>query len=71
MRFAILAVGLLVLAACVQPAPSPMKNAANKSDLYRFIEPTDGAAYSQSDMYYYRANANPGAAGPSGEFRAK
>lgn len=59
MRFAVLAVGLLVLAACAQPAPPPAKDAANKSDLYRFIEPTNGAAYSQGDARYYENQQAP------------
>jgi hypothetical protein len=59
MRLALLAVGLLVLAACAQPAPPPGKNAANKSDLYRFIEPTNGAAYSQGDARYYQNQQAP------------
>ena len=59
MRLALLAIGLFALAACAQPAPGPGKNAANKSDLHRFIEPTDGAAYSQGDARYYENQQAP------------
>jgi hypothetical protein len=53
MRFMLLAAALFVLGACGAPMPSSSPNAANRSDLYRFIEPTNGAAYSQGSLYYY------------------
>lgn len=61
MRWIVVALGLLALGACVQ---KPMQNTENasqhgKSSLYRFIEPTGGAAYSQGDARYYEQNANP------------
>ena len=72
MRVALIVIGLLTLAACVQPGPTPTaRTAADNADLKRFVEPTDGAPYSQSDMNYYRDNANPGAAGPAGIPRTK
>lgn len=60
MRLVLVALGLLVVGACAQP----MQTASNavgsgKSDLTRFVQPTNGAAYSQSDLYYYTANRNP------------
>ncbi len=66
MRFVLLAVALFVLAACAPPVPPPNQKTANKSDLYRFIEPTNGAAYSQGSIYYYTTGVNPGAFGPAG-----
>lgn len=73
MRVALLMIGLLALGACVQPAPTPMaQNTAPQSDLKRFTEPTNGAAYSQGDMYYYRDNSSTGYQGPSGNaFKVK
>jgi hypothetical protein len=64
MRIAFLALGLLALAGCVQPVPN--QTAANKVDGTRFTQPTNGAAYSQDDMYYYRTGSSTGYQGPSG-----
>jgi hypothetical protein len=66
MRFVFLVAVLSVLAACAPPMPPPNQKTANRSDLYRFIEPTNGAAYSQGSMYYYTTGVNPGAFGPAG-----
>lgn len=46
-RFVLFAAALLILGACVAAAPSPDQKAVNKSDLDRFVEPTNGSAYSQ------------------------
>lgn len=64
MRIVLLAAALSVLAACAQPMPPPNQKTASRSDLYRFIEPTNGAAYSQGSIYYYTTGVNPGAFGP-------
>jgi hypothetical protein len=53
MRFILLAAALFVLGACGASVPPSSPNAVNRSDLYRFIEPTDGAAYPQGSLYYY------------------
>jgi hypothetical protein len=66
MRIVLLAAALSVLAACAPPMPPPNQRTAERSDLYRFIEPTNGAAYSQGSMYYYTNGVNPGAFGPAG-----
>jgi hypothetical protein len=76
MRVVFLVIGLLALGACAQPAPSPMAQngtpKSDKSDLNRFVEPTNGAAYSQGDMYYYRENSSTSFQGPAGNaFKAK
>ncbi len=52
-RFVLFAAALLILGACVAAAPSPDQKAVNKSDLDRFVEPTNGSAYSQGSLYYY------------------
>jgi len=62
MRFALLIVGLFALAACTQPVQTA-QNANSQSDLKRFVEPTGGAAYPESYMYFYEQGANPGAIG--------
>jgi hypothetical protein len=42
-------------------------SAQNKrADLNKFVQPTNGAAYSQGDLYYYTTAANPGYMGPAG-----
>ena len=51
--FVLFAAALFILGACVAPAPSSDKKAVNRSDLDRFIEPTNGSAYSQGSSYYY------------------
>jgi hypothetical protein len=67
MRFVLLAAALSVLTACAAtPTPPANQKTANRSDLYRFIEPTNGAAYSQGSLYYYTTGVNPGAFGPAG-----
>lgn len=53
MRFVLLAVALFLLGSCAAPVPSSNQNVADKSGLYRFIEPTNGAAYSQGSISYY------------------
>jgi hypothetical protein len=53
MRFVLSAAALFFLGACAAHAPSPNQDVAQKSNLYRFIEPTDGAAYSQGSISYY------------------
>jgi hypothetical protein len=52
-RFGLLAVASFVLGACAAHVPSSNQNVTDKSDLYRFIEPTNGAAYSQGSINYY------------------
>jgi hypothetical protein len=66
MRFVLLAAALSLLAACAAPATPPNEKTTNRSDLYRFIEPTNGAAYSQGSLYYYTMGVNPGASEPAG-----
>jgi hypothetical protein len=64
MRISLLVAGLLVLGAC---SPTPQMTAQNnRVNLNKYIQPTNGAAYSQSDLYYYKNNVNPGYQGPSG-----
>jgi hypothetical protein len=63
MRFALIAIGLFALGACT-PGPLPPAQVSNGSDLKKYVEPTNGAAYSQSEMYYYESGANPGAQNP-------
>lgn len=71
MRFALIAIGLFALGACT-PGPLLPAQVSNGSDLKKYVEPTNGAAYSQSSMYYYEQGANPGAAGPAGNaFKTK
>jgi hypothetical protein len=67
MRFGLIAIGLFVLGACT-PGPLPAAQVGNGAELNKYVEPTNGAAYSQGDLYYYTTNANPGYAGPSGDF---
>lgn len=55
MRFILLAAAMFVLGACGSPMPSSSQKAADGSDLNRFIEPTNGSAYSQGSLYYYTA----------------
>jgi hypothetical protein len=52
-RFVLFVTPLFILGACVAPAPSSDQKAANKSDLDRYIEPTNGSAHSQGSLYYY------------------
>jgi hypothetical protein len=59
MRPVLAALGLLLLGACAQPVQTANNAPVGHSDLNRFVQPTDGAAYSQSDLYYYTANTNP------------
>ncbi|HEY5211179.1 MAG TPA: hypothetical protein VIJ42_17200 [Stellaceae bacterium] len=54
MRYALAILGLLALGACTPPAQP-----VNDSNLNRFIEPTDGAAYSQGDARYYNSESPP------------
>ncbi|MGH6981063.1 MAG: hypothetical protein ACREFC_07630 [Stellaceae bacterium] len=63
MRLALAAVGHLLLAACSQPVQTAQMNAQTQSDLRRFVEPTGGAAYPESYIYFYEQGANPGAIG--------
>ncbi|HXE17131.1 MAG TPA: hypothetical protein VN632_07870 [Stellaceae bacterium] len=64
MRIALAVFGLLLLGACAEPMQTAQTNAASqRSDLNRFVEPTGGAAYSESSMYFYEQGANPGAIG--------
>ncbi len=65
MRFVVIAIGLLALGACT-PGPLPPAQVSNGAELYKYVEPTNGAAYSQGELYYYTADTNPGYAGPSG-----
>ncbi|MGH7074919.1 MAG: hypothetical protein ACREFD_12050 [Stellaceae bacterium] len=62
MRWVLMTLGLLLLGAC---APNQMASNA-PPNLQRYIVPSGGAAYAQSDMRYYENGANPGYAGPSG-----
>lgn len=64
MRVPILVAALLALAACA-PTP-PISAQQQRADLKKFVQPTNGAAYSQSDLYYYTTNANPGYLGGGG-----
>ncbi len=66
MRFALIALGLLALGACT-PGPLPPAQVSDASDLKKFVEPTNGAAYSQSNEYYYRDGSSTGYQGPSGD----
>jgi hypothetical protein len=54
MRYIFATLGLLMLGACAQPVQT-----ANDPHLNRFIEPTDGAAYSQGDVRYYNSESAP------------
>ena len=63
MRLALAIFGLLLLAACAQPMQTAQTGPGSHSDLNRFVEPTGGAAYSESSMYFYEQGANPGAIG--------
>ena len=64
MRLSLLVAALLALAACTTPPPMSAQN--HQADLYKYVQPTNGAAYSQSDLYYYTTNVNPGYMGPAG-----
>jgi hypothetical protein len=64
MRLSLVVAALLALGACT-PAP-PMSAQNNRADLNKFVQPTNGAAYSQGDLYYYTTAANPGYMGPAG-----
>jgi hypothetical protein len=70
MRFALIAVGLLALCACT-PGPLPPAQVSNGTDLNKYVEPTNGAAYSQGQLYYYTATTGPAAQGPAGIPRTK
>jgi hypothetical protein len=65
MRYALIAIGLLALGACT-PGPLPPAQVSNPNDLKKYVEPTNGAAYSQGDLYYYTTGVNPGYMGPGG-----
>ena len=66
MRVFLVVLGLAWLAACTPPMQTADNAGKNgKSDLYRYIEPTNGAAYSQGDMRYYESGVNPGYFGPT------
>jgi len=71
MRTILLTSALLLLGACAMPGP--MQSAGNQTaDLSKYVEPSNGAAYSQSDLYYYTENANPNAiGGPGAPVRTK
>jgi len=56
MRAALVILGLVALAACAPPPQTVMLD--DNAGLMRFLEPTNGAAYAQSDARYYTANAN-------------
>ncbi len=70
MRLAVLATALLILGACT-PGPLPPAQVSNGADLKKYVEPTNGAAYSQSELYYYTATTGPAAQGPAGIPRTK
>jgi hypothetical protein len=63
MRLALIAIGLLVLAACATPSGNNQSTAKTDPNLNRFTEPTNGAAYSQADQYDYLQAADPGQGG--------
>jgi hypothetical protein len=70
MRYALIAIVLFALGACT-PGPLPPAQVSNPNNLLKYVQPTNGAAYSQSDLYYYTTGVNPGAMGPSGVPRGK
>jgi hypothetical protein len=70
MRFALIAISLFALGACT-PGPLPPAQVSNGSDLKKYVEPTNGAAYSQGQLYYYTATSAPNAQGPAGIPRTK
>jgi hypothetical protein len=57
MRLALAVLGLLLLGACTTPTQTA--STQNKSDLNKYIEPTNGAAYSQGDVRYYNSDNPP------------
>ena len=57
MRIVLVALGLIALGACTTPAQQTVMLNDNLG-LIRFVEPVDGAAWSESDVRYYTQNAN-------------
>jgi hypothetical protein len=60
MRLSLLVAALSALAACTLTPPQNQR-----ADLNKYVEPTNGAAYSQGDIRYYQNGVNPGYQGPS------
>lgn len=63
MRFLLIALGLSLLAACAQPIQVASND--DNAGLMRFVEPVNGAAYSQGDLWYYTENAGVAIGGNS------
>jgi len=60
MRLALLFLGLLAMSACAQPTQTADNASNGTSDLTRFVQPTNGAAFSQGDYRYYLPSQPPG-----------
>jgi hypothetical protein len=60
MRVALAVLALMMLGACAPPTQTADNAAApGRSDLYRFVAPTNGGAWSQGDERYYLEGQAP------------